>query len=356
MRAGTTKPVMLLHCLAERERGMGHLLRCRMLLEHLAAEGSAIVTCPDETCREYLASSGLPWRELSPRLAGGALGLELGSLARETGADVVVLDRKDNSRELVLAVRQRGLSVVDIEDTGPGRFEADILLDPHIQPGSREAACGGRAECCFGPGWALIDPAYTNFREEANDLEHKGPLRVTVSLGGSDPSGISGTVLHTLTKVQEKLEINLVLGPGAESTPTIRSGGREVNIHRSPRSLSPLLAASGMAIVSGGITMFESLCLGVPTVVVPQHGEQYRNASRLARIGALLVVPPPDGESSAIGLEVAVRELAGNRELQRKLAARGAELVDGRAVQRLAEKINEMLCRTENGSITADAV
>ncbi len=341
-----TKQNILFHCDADRSRGMGHLFRCRMLYGRLAGPGSSLAVKPDSAARGLLESSRLPWREISPPSAGGELGLELAEIAGETGARVVLLDRKDNSRELVLTLRRQGLLVVALEDTGPGRLEADILVDPHVQPGSAEAACDGRALCCFGPGWALIDPCYVAARANGAADRHAddtGPLRVAVSLGGSDPAGLTRRVLAALAKVDEKLEIELVAGPGADTGQVPGTLRHDIRIHRGLDNLAKLLATCSLAFVSGGITMFETLCVGVATVVVPQHEEQYTNASRLASRGALLVVPPPAEKSSVIGLILAAREIAGNEALRRKLVSTGAALVDGRGVQRLESRLHSLL-------------
>ncbi len=337
-----TKQNILFHCDADRSRGMGHLFRCRMLHGRLAGPGSSLAVKPDSAARGLLESSRLPWRELSSTLAGGELGLELAEIAGETGARVVLLDRKDNSRELVLTLRRRGLLVVALEDTGPGRLEADILVDPHVQPGSAEAACDGRTLCCFGPGWALIDPEFAALR--ASGAAHDtGPLRVAVSLGGSDPARLTRRVLAALARVDKELEIELVVGPGADTGQVPGALRHDIRIHRGLSNLAKLLASCSLAFVSGGITMFETLCAGAATVVVPQHEEQYTNASRLARRGALLVVPPPAEKSSALGLELAAREVTGNESLRRKLAGCGAALVDGQAVRRLESRLRSRL-------------
>ena len=356
MTAKNHKPAILFHPLADCSRGMGHLFRCRMLYEHLAGDGSTFAAAPDRPSRDFLESSALPWRELSPHMAADALGLELAEIARQTGAEAVVLDCKDNSRELVLALRQNGLLVIDLEDTGAGRTEADILLDPHIQPGSTEADYSGRVECCFGPGWTLIDPVYAGARGKRNKKAEGELLKITVSLGGSDPAGLSSLVLKALNKAATELEIDIVLGPGAD-TNNLPSGEKHtVQIHRGLSSLAELLGASDVGIVSGGVTMFESLCAGAATVVVPQHEEQFVNACRLARRDALLVVPPPKQNGSQLGLELAIREITGNSGLRRKLSAMGMALVDGNGVERLVNRIGKLLNIRKKGSITADAV
>ena len=353
MTVNRQKPAVLFHCAGSRKLGLGHLYRCRMLFDNLAGNGSLLTTGPDPDAAKFLDSSGLPWRQLEERLTGEALGLELAETAANAGARFVVLDCKDNSREFVMALRQSGLRVVDLEDNGPGRLAADVLIDPHIQPDSHEAAYPGRADCCFGPDWALIDPVYARLHREINaDGAHRtgnsGPLNVTVSLGGSDPSGLTARIVELLAKVETGLAIDLVLGPAATADPSPEASSHRLTVHRGIPDLAGLLTHCGLAFVSGGITMFESLCLGVPTVVVPQHEEQYLNASRLARHGTIIVAPPPGDEEAAVGLEVVVRETCADSALRSSIGAAGFPLVDGLGMERLASRLNWLTGKNED--------
>jgi spore coat polysaccharide biosynthesis predicted glycosyltransferase SpsG len=344
------KPVVLFYCATGHNLGMGHLYRSRMLLHAVAGRGSLLVVKPERSSREFLESSLVPWQTVDEHLADGSLGLRLSELAGRAGARAVVLDCKDNSRELVLSLRQNGLAIIDLEDLGPGRLEADLLLDPHIQPGSPEAEYDGRAEVCYGPSWALLDPVYTRYRASAPLKPHAGPaLTVTVSLGGSDPSGLTSRVVESLAAADEVMNIEVVLGPAAERTAFPDPGSHFIRVHHSLPGLAGLLRRSDLALVGGGITMFESLCMGVPTVVVPQHEEQHRNASRLAARDALLLAPPPSREGAGKKLNEIIAAILADPDKRKKMAAAGIAIVDGSAVERLGMKIKQMAGRKEHG-------
>jgi spore coat polysaccharide biosynthesis protein SpsF len=352
MSASGAKPKMLLYCATGRGLGLGHLFRCRMLLAELAGHGSVIAAKPDPDAVRLLDSPPVPWKAVEPDLTGGSLGQRLAEIAGDAGASIVLLDCKDTSRELVLSLRQRGLDVVTLEDLGPGRLEADLLLDPHLQPGSPEAAYSGRAECCFGPGWALLDPAFGFRRGMA---KHKtpanSPLTVVVSLGGSDPAELTGRVIGALEAVEHKLNIEVVIGPAADSGELPPVGKHPLRVHRGLPGLAELLGCADIAFTGGGITMFESLSLGAATVVVPQHAEQHRNACRLEERGAVLLAPTPDVAGAGAALREISEEICLDQELRTRLANVGKLLVDGGAVERLAEKIALLTEKSEHGQL-----
>lgn len=350
MSASGAKPNIVFYCGSG--LGLGHLFRCRMLLDGIAGTGSTLAVKPGPDVERFLASSPVPCQMVEPHMAGGGLGLKLADIAGEANASVVLLDCKDNSRELVLTLRQCGLSVVTLEDLGPGRLEADLLLDPHIHPGSPEAVCGGRAECCFGPGWALLAPAFVRLREKVSAGKVEcSPLGVVVSLGGSDPAGLTGRVLEALATVERELRIDVVIGPAAHADELPLVTNHALRVHRSLPDLADLLSCADISFVGGGITMFESVCLGAATVVVPQHEEQHRNAARMEALGAVRLAPPPDVSGAETELRKIITGICGRPEARRSLREAGMPLVDGRAAERLAGKINLMVERSERGKL-----
>jgi len=340
---------ILFRCDGTVQLGLGHLSRCAVIAQSLARDRCLFAVKRSELAERFLGERSLPFENVPEALEGAAEGALLVEMARAAGADVVVLDARDNAPELVPALKEAGLTVVDFEDRGPGRSLADLLVDSHLQPGSAQAEYDGNAICGFGPAWAILHPRYGRLHRQivppvAGALVQDDPLTVAVSLGGTDPSGLTLRVLKVLERCEQPLRIEVVLGPGA-GLERFDSSRHELHFRHAPKSLAPILYRSGLAVVSGGITMFESLCLGLPTVVAPQHEEQFHNASRLASRGALLVIPPPSDPSFAIGLEVVLKEMLQDQELRVGLSCRAWSVVDGSGLERLWLALNRLLSR-----------
>ncbi|MCE5271957.1 hypothetical protein LLH00_11835 [bacterium] len=331
---------LVLRCDGSRSLGLGHLARCAMLAANLAAPGRSRLVCrEDPLARRFVAERALEAsfipRSCSPEEEADLLA----DLCITDSAQFVLLDRRDNSLEYVSTLVRAGLFVVDIEDRGPGRCESHILIDSHIWPGSEEAGCRGKPLCGFGPDWALIDLRYAraaaclSLTPEAERLQTV--REVVVSLGGSDPAGLTRVVLGQIDRVEGDFRVSLVAGPGVD-TSGLACSFHELRLLRGLRCLDEVFSGAQLAVVSGGVTMLEALCVGVPVLVVPQHREQYVNAARFALRAGLSLAPPPEDAAHRERIFRALEQIIEDPVLRVGLARAGAALVDGHALERLA--------------------
>ena len=262
----------------------------------------------------------------------------------------MVLDRKDNPSGLVERIRESAATVVDIEDLGDGRRLADYLIDLHVWPGSDKNVYSGRALTCFGPDWVIIHPAYARLRNRilnTRAIEKKAKninesFRVLISCGGSDPAGLLGRVVKSFEQIDTlKLELTAIVGHAVKPENMIHEK-HSLTCLKNVRTLAPHIYGSGLAVVSGGITMLESLCLGVPTVVVPQNEEQRLNSEEFARRGAVLVGPLPDEPGYGEKLAGLVKKILEDGDLYLRLASKGINLIDGLGAKRITEIIRNI--------------
>lgn len=314
------------------QQGLGHIARCAMLSRSLPDLRGTLLFSGDALAGEFLKGRGASYRRLPLCTTEEQDWATLISLCRELGATYVFVDRKDNSQNYIGALKDAGLFVVDIEDRGEGRELADMLIDPHIWPGTAESEYAGSGFCGFGPEWVLLDPVFARLRARRAPRPPQAEAGVAVACGGSDPAGHTSRVLEELGQRPEKFRVTTVLGVGNANPVCPRHPSRTV---RAVSSLARVLARSGLAVVSGGITMFESLCLGVPTIVVPQNKEQHRNAFKLAKKKALLLTDLSAGHEPDQSLSRALDLALTDMQTRESLSIRGSSLVDGLGTERL---------------------
>src|SRR2546422_523168 len=125
-------------------------------------------------------------------------------------------------------------------------------------------------------------------------------------------------------------DTRFLLGPGPLSDDD--AGAQEgVTLHRGLCSLHGLMLRSDLAVTGGGMTVYECLAAGTPVVGVCLADNQRPNIDALSRAGLI--------ESAEPSLEDAIRYLATDSALRRRMSGEGRRRVDGSGAERVADEI-----------------
>lgn len=198
---------------------------------------------------------------------------ELINRLAKPGKSWLVYDRPDPGAGFDLADRlghETGLIYVD-----DARFEYPARSDVYLNSGL--SAPGRLADRPSGQTRLLLGPDYFIFDERLlADLPIRTPDRfnLTVTLGGSDPAGLTPQIAAALTELDlTGWFVRLIMGPGYPAEEPIdpaliRAAGGEVELIRSPPNLIPYLAGADLVVCSGGRTLYESVYLKRPVLAV----------------------------------------------------------------------------------------
>jgi spore coat polysaccharide biosynthesis predicted glycosyltransferase SpsG len=282
--------------------GLGHLSRSSALAGVLRDRG-ADVRAIALGATEPVERDGIAW--------------EPGDLSAPGDADVVVLDSYRTPSDDAEALAKKA-HLVAFHDQGEPIAGATLVISTVFDE-ARPGILGGLA---FAP----IDPA---FRARARPRPQEARW-VLVTTGGTDPSGIGATVAADLAGDFER--VSLVRGPQASGdvpgdVEPIRGG-----------SLVEPLTRCDLVVTAAGVTLLEACAAGTPAVALVVADNQRPGAERLAREGAIALVDPPDARAAAD----AARALAADPLRRRELSVRARNLVDGRGLERIAERIEAL--------------
>lgn len=320
------------------EVGTGHMVRsltfARALRERLPGRNLEVIfaTRGDENFtmgRAMAVDAGFECRAeagLEPNSPS-----ELEALA-STRADVVIMDRLATSSELVLGLQEAGSAVWTFDDLGKGRRHADVAINALLQDVEDEP------HVHVGYDYLILPSRHAAPRHPRSAVS-----RVFACFGGFDARGLSPLVLEALGQVAAPLECDLVVGQ--VTAPTFQryrevarrleaSVGHVVRLHRG-LELSRVMQASDLAIVSGGMTAFETARFGIPAVGLPQYEHQLENLARLQDAECQLGVGC-GMEISAAGIAARLDELIGDFGLRARMSRAGRRLIDGAGLDRVA--------------------
>lgn len=340
MAAGLSRrAVVLIRCDGSKEIGLGHVSRCLAL----AAELTDRHGCDPV----FVMQSATLGAEIVHR-AGRAV-VELAASDDDASAILEIVDQRQ-ARRLILDVRQgisrndvlelrAALPVAVIDDPGDRRLAADAVFYPPIPQMKRWTWEGFSGRLNTGWKWVILRPGFAM----TNPRSGGEPPTLLVTMGGTDPSGMTARVLRALEALKDLNPI-IVLGggPAGESAAArLRAGGRHVEFLTSSVNMAGLMRRVDFAVTSFGVTAYELAAAGVPAVYLCLTDDHAESATALVDAGVGLSLGTHTGTTDRAIADAVVG--LGDVNRRRAMAERGPALIDGRGAARVADYImNDM--------------
>ena len=300
-------------------RGFGHLVRCAWLARVLDAEAVVSVRGGDEA--ERVA------RRLGHRVVTGAAE----DVLQREAPDLVLVDDPNGpaADRWCRAARRRCTPVASVHDLGLGRCRSDLQIDGSIHPIQPEK--GSRA--LRGPRYAVIDPAIARLRGARLPVDEP---RVLIALGGGAHASVAWNLGRRIARRLPDVQVR-VAGGFVDR----RRLAPEENLRWLPPSngLSRELSRTTVAVLAGGVTLYEACCLGVPVVALAVVPAQRPTIRAFAARGAAIDAGSTRTTPRAIE---AVLALLDDERRRRSMARRARAQVDGRGVWRVAAALTQL--------------
>jgi UDP-2,4-diacetamido-2,4,6-trideoxy-beta-L-altropyranose hydrolase len=227
-----------------------------------------------------------------------------------------------------------GARVLAIDDLANRSHDCDVLVDQNVVAGmdSRYSELiPARASRLLGPAFALLGPEFAGLHAAARP--RTCAQRLLAFFGATDPHGMTERFLKALRLLEAlPLQVDLVLPFDYPGTPEV--GDRRLTVHRALPSLAPLLAVADIALGAGGVTNWERLCLGLPSLVVATAENQVAICQELHRRQLIHFL----GWHDDVGSEAfakALRAVVETAPLQ-EWSERCLRVVDGEGARRVA--------------------
>lgn len=330
MESNLRPPHVLFRVAAGPRAGFGHLIRARSLATALGIRPVVSVRGPEPAQRAA--------RRLGMRVVAAVTAADV---IRRQAPDVLVIDDRVAAATHAwrLAARRCGIPIVSIHDLGLGRGDADLVVDGTVGAELRWATLDGAA--LLGPRFSILNPGCVSVPRAP--ARRGDPQRVVIALGGGERRQVAARLASMIALRAPGAEV-LVAGGFVEAA----RGSRERD-HRvvDPSALGPALASATVAVVGGGVTLYEAAALRVPTVALAVVPSQRPTVEAFAERGAAV-----DGGLLASGSSALDRPCRAAIRLLRDAAARGrlerraGALVDADGARRVASAIRRLLARS----------
>jgi spore coat polysaccharide biosynthesis protein SpsF len=300
------------------EQGYGHITRSVALAQELRKRGCECLFRGNHTA---VRRAGLEGFEPTPN--------------HDIDLDVWVVD-VSGGIPLKLATRMVPYAKVLVSLHGVGHPDGDLgrfLTDLVIYQGLTRKPYGlnwSGSDVLWYEGikWLILRPEFRT--RDAAKAPHDKP-RIVVCGGGADPKNVTQKVLDALGSICG--EVYAIIGPANRRHYWYPVGMQITD----PTYMDEALAWGDVAVVSYGMTAFECLCLGLPTVALSISSDHAASAdlAQLQSGGALVHL----GQVEDVGPQYIRDTVASMLHHAPELSKRAREYVDGRGVERVADKI-----------------
>jgi spore coat polysaccharide biosynthesis predicted glycosyltransferase SpsG len=322
---------ILFRAAAGPRRGYGHLVRCRSLARALGV-------------RPLVALRG------GPRVVETAVALgcdvirgSASNLLHGLSPDVLVVDDPvaADARRWMRAARRVGCMVVSIHDLGLGCLDADLVIDGSITRNARAR----RGTTLAGPRYAVLDPAPFDERGDrlrggrllaAQDNIERDPCAVLVALGGGPRAELANDIAEAIVQANPQVRVRIAGGFAGIS----RQEAAQISWIPPSRNLHAEMARASVAVVGGGVSLYEACAHGVAAVGVPVVAAQRPTVSAFVKRGVARGVTRGPVSPKSVAAECA--ELLTDEAMRRHIARVGQRLIDGRGAFRAAAAVSRL--------------
>jgi spore coat polysaccharide biosynthesis predicted glycosyltransferase SpsG len=245
--------------------------------------------------------------------------------------DVVVIDdpSAESAQRWITAARRAGALVVTVHDLGIGCPEGDVVIDGSITKTAR-----GKNVSLTGTRFAILDAQYSR-RSAARSHRRTDALKdkqVLIALGGGPHAAIAAAIARAIVAGDPRAQVRIAGGFVAPP----RHVAPRVTWVAARRGLGQELASADVAVVGGGVSLYEACAMGVPTIALPVVTGQVPTVRAFAKEGAAIGLDRRTTTTTAAAEAVA---LLNNPRQRAALRRRSTRLIDGLGAARAAAAV-----------------
>ncbi|HUO87917.1 MAG TPA: NTP transferase domain-containing protein [Rhizomicrobium sp.] len=257
--------------------------------------------------------------------------------------DLLLLDGREGPSRAELAELAQYVRVTAvIDDASERRLAADLAYYPPVPQAEALDWSGSLCQPRIGWEWALLGSSQAN-----PPARIRGSLpSVLVTMGGSDPFGLTLRAAQALAKLDAVFRARFVIGPGMAGRDRV---ARQIAAMRSnfetiegADDLATEFARADLALAAFGVTAYELAAFGVPALYLCLSEDHARSATAFERagIGQSLGVA---GDVSDDVIARGVWALLNDSPRRREMRAAGLMTIDGNGPARVAADLARAL-------------
>lgn len=334
---------------ANREIGLGHIMRCLSIADALKALGEQVCfITADDSAGELLKERGMEYHSLNSACDRLEEELEdLQAFLKDRKIRLLLIDTYQATEKYFLRLRN-AVKTVYLDDLPRFAYPVDGIINYNIygedMPYREQALREGQQ-----PPKLWLGPSYAPLRQQFQGVAYEirpEVENVLITTGGSDKYNLAGKILQEVAK--EPFQYHVVSGVFNPHLPMLEEMAAQypnIHIHKGVTDMAGLMKKCDAAITAGGSTMYELCAVGVPIICFSFVDNQELIVQNFYQKHLAVYGGNYRKEKEAFAGNVgrALKELSASRELRQELCRSCRQLTGGKG----AVKIAEVLCNLQ---------
>jgi len=254
--------------------GLGHIYRTMALAATLSKQGEEVLfaTLSDDTAVNLLISRKFKIHRFSSNEG-------FFDYIAKNSPKTIVVDHMEVEESYLSAIKKSSNAhVVIFGNTGSANHFADVVINAIIGTNFYNTrSVSEKTIYLEGPKYLFLRSEFENLR---NTFQKKESIQnILLMFGGTDQANFSNLVLKRLLNANSNWHFNLILGAGFLYKTDLNTmlsdySSDRVSIHTNIKNVSELMKCSDFFLTSPGTSLFEALCIGLPSISFYQNESQ----------------------------------------------------------------------------------
>jgi len=341
--------MLLIRVDASDATGIGHLMRCMAFADYFESKKIKVLfLSKSENIKNWMFDKGFELK-IIPQNEPIENELKLiEQIILEKGVHAMLLDINNfytfnnllSYDYYLQQLKKLSLFLISFEDPFNCIHTADIVIIPYLASEKQKMQRIQGVKYLLGLKYYILRPEFVEAKPIK--INEKGKS-ILITMGGRDPEDITLKVLTSLKKSNLKLNLTIVIGDMFQITEfdinnTLKNYAGTYSIVRNVKNMAQLMLRSDIAIINSGLTKYETISVGLPSIVISNNTYHSELMNDFNEYNAILHLGEIDKIENA-HIAQAVVHLAKDYSRRQQMSAIGKSLIDGDGAKRIFSEI-----------------
>jgi UDP-2,4-diacetamido-2,4,6-trideoxy-beta-L-altropyranose hydrolase len=283
---------ILFRCDGSVEIGMGHVIRCLALADHLKENHDCKINFAMRKSELGISKVKDSYPVLESNEESFNYVAWLTSCIDQSNAEILIMDMRDGlTKEQLQEIKKRtGIKVVTIDDPEDKRLEANLAFYSPIPQLEKMNWTKFKGDLYVGWEFVILRKEFLIKYPKSDNKK----TNILVSMGGTDENNMMELVINSLRTINEIFKATIIVGSGYPYLEQLKKTLEEVHfefeLYQNPKNIAEVMSTTSCAIISFGQTAYELAALNIPALYLCLTNDHEDSAQLFVKegIGKLL--------------------------------------------------------------------